>query len=227
VSSRRPGDPPRLVAVGRLLALKNQVTILRALAAARNGDIHLTLVGKGPTRAMLQREVQRLGIADRVTFTGEVSRDCAFQYMWQADGFISMSSGEGLPVAVLEAMACQCPVILSDIDPHRELAAEGAELVRLTGVHDVSQLASQLDQWASLSQIERWRWGAACRKCIEQSFTLPRFHQELDQLFAELVAGGSMPTVEADLLGRQPARGKEQGGLASDQFVSPPTHAAG
>ncbi len=56
----------------------------------------------------------------QVTFTGLLARERVFERMLAADLFISASRGEGLPVAVLEAMACGCPVLLSDIPGNQE-----------------------------------------------------------------------------------------------------------
>jgi len=56
------------------------------------------------------------------TFKGLISRDLAIEHMLEADIFISLSKGEGMPIAVLEAMYAGCYMILSKIPPHIEVA---------------------------------------------------------------------------------------------------------
>ena len=76
------------------------------------------------------RMLEALKRNDRVTMTGLIPRDEVFLRCASADVLVSTSHGEGLPVAVIEAMAAGCPVILSDIPPHRELM-DGEDFVPL------------------------------------------------------------------------------------------------
>ena len=58
----------------------------------------------------------------KIKFKGLVSRDLTIEHMLDADVCISLSKGEGLPIAVLEAMYSGCFMILSDIPPHKEVS---------------------------------------------------------------------------------------------------------
>ncbi len=119
----------RLVSVGRLEKVKDP---LDALAAFRRlddtrkpSDVRWrgVLSKPGSAAAIDARRGRRADRADRPG-----SRDDVFVRCAEADLFVSTSLGEGLPVAVIEAMATGCPAVLSDIPPHRELAA-GAEFI--------------------------------------------------------------------------------------------------
>ena len=109
--------------VGRLAVEKNVDVLLRACAIA---DVDLDICGDGPLRAQLEALARELGIADRVRFHGYINgldarrREAAFA--------ILISDFEGHPNAAVEALAAGTPMILSDIDTHRELAEESEAL---------------------------------------------------------------------------------------------------
>ncbi len=105
---------PHVVAAGRLDRQKGFDMLLDAFAGVRRAgvDARLTILGDGPDRDALQVQAARLAIADRVTFPGfEVN---PFAYFAAADLFVLSSRYEGLPNALLEALACGCPAVAFD-----------------------------------------------------------------------------------------------------------------
>lgn len=110
----------RLVYVGALNDTKNQVALLDALA---NTNIYAELIflGDGKNRESLMEYSQHLPSNCDISFKGRVSRDVAIEHMLEADVCISLSKGEGMPIAVLEAMYAGCFLILSSIPPHTEI----------------------------------------------------------------------------------------------------------
>ncbi len=98
-----------LVAVGRLSPEKGPELLIQAIALCGRSQVHLTLVGDGPMRKQLEQQVDRLGLRERVTFTGFQSNP----YTWiaAADALVLSSRYEGFPNVVLEALACRKPVI--------------------------------------------------------------------------------------------------------------------
>ena len=66
--------------------------------------------------------VENIPDSIKIAFKGLVTRDLAIEHMLEADVYISLSKGEGLPIAVLEAMYAGCFMILSTIPPHREVS---------------------------------------------------------------------------------------------------------
>jgi glycosyltransferase involved in cell wall biosynthesis len=115
----------RLVMVGSLAQLyKGPDVALRALAACvRDGlDVALTIVGDGKFRRQLERQAARLGLKDRVVFRGQLPQSEAVQAeLDRSDLFIMPSRTEGLPRAMIEAMARGLPCIGSAIGGIPEL----------------------------------------------------------------------------------------------------------
>ena len=114
-----------LVYVGRLTFPKDVPTILRALAKVRASgkDVYLWVVGDGDLRAPAERLSAELGLTDAVTFWGEQAYTGDFYA--SADAFVLSSSTEGLPIALLEAMAAGLPVVISAIGAMPEVVNGG------------------------------------------------------------------------------------------------------
>jgi glycosyltransferase involved in cell wall biosynthesis len=108
VPRRRPGDGVRFVAAGRLTAQKGFDRLIEMLPALPDGS-HVTIFGEGPEQANLETQAVRLGMQNRVTFAGFESNP--WPYYAGADAFLLPSRWEGMPNAVLEALACGTPVI--------------------------------------------------------------------------------------------------------------------
>jgi glycosyltransferase involved in cell wall biosynthesis len=102
--------------VGRLNPVKDLGTLLDAFAtlpADGSFRARLYLVGDGPERAMLEARRDALGLADRVTFLG--ARSDVSEVLMAADAFVMCSKSEGLPMALLEAMAVGVPCIATAV----------------------------------------------------------------------------------------------------------------
>src|SRR5206468_1040278 len=98
-------------------------------------------------------------IRDRVTFTGELTWDQVPTYLAVGDVFVFPSKFEGMPNALLEAMAAALPVVVSDIPPHRELIQHGRTgfLARdpMEMAHQVTTLANHEDLRHSVGDAAR------------------------------------------------------------------------
>jgi glycosyltransferase involved in cell wall biosynthesis len=174
-----------LISVGSAHPHKNYGTILRALASARAQDVRLTIVCGPPAVDQLGKLARKLGVGQRVDLIGHASRDRVLQRLWLADAYVSMSRAEGMPVAVLEAMCCQCPVALSDIPAHREIRGPRADLIPLFETRDFQGLADAIDHWASTPSDLLHTWGVDCSQHVQWNFSqdwlLQQFTVVLDQ----------------------------------------------
>lgn len=127
--------------VGRLSIEKNHRLMLEAFAAthAARPDTHLVIVGDGYLAAELPVLTAELGIADAVTFTGQLSNPLPL--VARADCFVMSSLHEGQPMAIWEAMTLGRPVISTDLPGVRDMLAP--DLGTLVGT-DPAELAAAM-----------------------------------------------------------------------------------
>jgi len=104
---------PLLLSVGNLVDLKGHDLVIRA--TANLPGVQLIIVGAGPAGKKLRRLVAELGIAARVTFTGNVAHEELVHYYSAADALVLASEREGMPNVVLESLACATPVIATRV----------------------------------------------------------------------------------------------------------------
>lgn len=113
---------------GRLDEQKSPESLIRAmpLVSSEIPDAVAIICGKGPLRTVLEKMVIRYALQDKVFFLGYV------EYLWSlmkmSHVLVSPSLYEGCPNVVMEAMACGCPLVVSDVLEHRELLGEESAL---------------------------------------------------------------------------------------------------
>ena len=113
--------------VGRLVAVKDYPTLIRAFGMLRNSTgnaCHLVLVGDGPERERLHELARAENILDQVHFWGEC--DTVNKILPAFDIFVLPSLREGMSNTLLEAAACGVVTVASDIPPNREVVVEGS-----------------------------------------------------------------------------------------------------
>jgi glycosyltransferase involved in cell wall biosynthesis len=132
------------VYVGRLEAEKDLDTWLRAFERVhdRNPKSRAILVGDGSSRPALEARLETLGLADVVSFPGYIENP--YPYMKEADVFVLSSQFEGLPTVLIEALACECPVVATDCPGGTAEILGGGEVGRLVPVGDAEALASAI-----------------------------------------------------------------------------------
>lgn len=111
----------KFVCIGAFNKTKNQISLLNVLRE-NSFNFELIFLGEGPKRKELMNYSKNISNVSKIAFKGRVSRDTAIKHMLEADVSISVSKGEGLPIAVLESMYAGCFLILSDIPPHKEIS---------------------------------------------------------------------------------------------------------
>lgn len=142
----RPSQPPVILGVGRLATQKDFPTLLRAFARLRSRrPVRLVILGdgKGDRRARLAALAQQLEIADDVELPGWVENP--YPYMARSAAFVLSSAWEGLPGALIEAMACGCPVVSTDCPGGAAEILDGGAYGPLVPVGDDTALAAAVE----------------------------------------------------------------------------------
>jgi glycosyltransferase involved in cell wall biosynthesis len=119
-----------ILGVGRLNEQKNWPTLLQALERvfAQRPDARAVVLGEGPLQNVLQAQIETsAALRGRVSLPGYAA-DVAAWYR-RANVLVSLSHFEGTPNTVFEAMAALCPVVVSDIPEHREIAGPDSALL--------------------------------------------------------------------------------------------------
>ena len=112
--------PQWVVYVGRLEPVKNVRTLLRALElVVQNSKYKALICGEGSLQLELAEYVRQRGLEQSILVRGYLTR--LWSVLKRCAVFVSLSNSEGSPNAVLEAMACRCPIVVSDIPGHREI----------------------------------------------------------------------------------------------------------
>jgi glycosyltransferase involved in cell wall biosynthesis len=112
-------DETVITSVGNLIPLKGHDLVITALKKINRA--RLLLVGAGPEEKGLRAQAQKEGLASRVDFLGQLDQSKLTTVYSAADALVLASSNEGWPNVLLEAMACGCPVIATNIPGSREI----------------------------------------------------------------------------------------------------------
>ncbi len=144
----RAGEAPPgryLVSVGRLVPQKGHLDLLRAFAdVARRHDVHLWILGDGPQRRTLVDFARSVGLADRVHLPGY--RPNPYPVMVGAQALVSASRYEGLPLVLIEALACGVPVVATDCPSGPRDILDGGRYGLLVPVGMPGHLAGAIDR---------------------------------------------------------------------------------
>ena len=170
--------------VASLSPYKGQIQLLVALAVAKGKGtpLHVAFVGRDIAGGEIQRWAAELGVADRAHFLGH--REDVPAVLAGCDGLILTSPREGCSNAVLEAMSCGVPAVVS---------ANGAEELIEDGrngfVVPVGEYDTLLDRMSRLSADAglRGRIGEAARKTVLEKFTLRRMARDYENLWEEML----------------------------------------
>ncbi len=178
-----------VVSVGRLIGIKDPATVVAAFRRAARPDDQLVMVGDGELRESLELDVRMFPGVGGIFFTGLVPRDEVHETLHCADVFVSASTVEGLPVAVLEAMVCRCLVVLSDIPAHREIASR-TPFVQLVAPGDVAGFSRAIRRIADMRPAARLRAGEELRSCAVRHYSVRRMSVAYGQLYARSLPRG-------------------------------------
>ncbi|WP_309612137.1 glycosyltransferase [Sphingomonas sp.] len=148
-TSREPHAAPHILTLARMMPQKRLDRLLTAFAGSSRRDSRLTIVGDGPERPALQRLALKLGIIDRVDMPGFAAD--VLPFLARTSLFVLSSDYEGLPAAILEALAFNIRVVTTDcFDGARELL-DDADGCATVAREDVSALTRAIDDSLALT----------------------------------------------------------------------------
>lgn len=154
----KKGDP-QLLFVGKLYHHKNVVSLIRSIPRIKEKfpSVHLQIVGDGNEFNNLKKEIKQKNLENNVELVGRLSSDeLRFRYS-SCDVYLSASQKEAFPVPLLEAMACGKPLLLSNIEAHKEIVtASNAGLVFNDIVEIKDKLSKLYDNYHTFSTAARY-----------------------------------------------------------------------
>ncbi len=183
--SNRDWSSPHILSVGRVVYQKGFDLAMCALSQLKDLEWIWTIAGDGPQMATLKAMAEEYCVNGRIHFTGWLSSEQLKEQYSAANVFLFPSRHEGMPNAVLEAMASGLPVVATKIAGNEELVVDG-ETGRLVPTDDVESLRESL--WPLLVSAKmREQMGHAARQRVESSFSWNRVAEQYELILEKVM----------------------------------------
>jgi glycosyltransferase involved in cell wall biosynthesis len=188
-SPRPAGLPPDALVIGIVCALrpeKGLSTLVQAFAAVRGlgPNLKLAIVGSGEMRDPLEAEARKLGIWDDCVFA-PATKDVA-DWLRAIDIFVLPSLSEALSNSLMEAMACGCCAVASNVGGNPELVRDGVT-GRLFQPRDAMGLSEILRTLVEDAPLRR-RLAAAGEQRMRESFSIRKSADRMTGIYTSLIA---------------------------------------
>lgn len=169
-----------LVCVARLSPMKGLDVLLSSLHKLKNKGhaFKAIIVGDGPLKSQLAEMIETYGLTGSVFLEGFQKNVC--QYLQMADVFVLSSYREGLPLSVLEAMACGLPCIVTDVGGNSEAVTNGQDGI-IVSPGSIDKLSDAIEQLLSCKEI-RLHMAAAARRTACTRFDIRVRMREFEEL---------------------------------------------
>jgi glycosyltransferase involved in cell wall biosynthesis len=184
---RKQGD--YVLHVGRMEYGKGLFDLIRCAKYVCDERPHVSfvLVGNGPLLPSVRREAERMGIKNRIVFTGYLTGHRLIESYQNACVCVLPSYYEGLPTVILEAMACGIPVVATNIRAHADVISNGANgfLVPVRSPHDMAKTICMLLG----DEDSRRMVGKAARQAVEENYTWDKVSEKVVDCYERLLEG--------------------------------------
>ena len=182
------GEPLRLVYIGRLAPGKGLGETIEALALARGNGVaaRLVVAGNGPEEARLRAQVRALGLEAEVRFAGPTVGEDKALLLSRSDVLCLASHSEGLPYALLEAMAAGVVPVVTRVGGIPDVVDEGVHGA-FVPVADADAIARAIES-LSRDRAALARMSAACRRRIAGAYSIERVAGGFASLYSTLCA---------------------------------------
>jgi glycosyltransferase involved in cell wall biosynthesis len=168
----------KFVAIGRLAKQKNYPLMLRAFAAGAKAQDELSILGEGAERSRLEQLIKDLMLEQRVNLVGHV--DDVASWLAHSDVFCMSSDYEGVPAALLEALASGIPIIATDCSVSMRDLLDGGTFGRLIPTGNLAELAAAIAAETASQQPVEARQAMARHHTLEKSAELYLLHMQED-----------------------------------------------
>ncbi len=177
-----PGAGLRIALVSRLAPVKRVATFLEVCRALQNNDIEIAAViaGDGPLRQAIEEEIAASGLSKNVRVLGRITH--AQSLLAASDVAVLTSEKEGIPRALMEAMALGKPIVATDVLGTQELVVDG-ETGFLTPLGGVAAMADKISHLAGNAELRR-RLGQAGKERVEEQFNDLKIAEFLHDFYA-------------------------------------------
>lgn len=176
-----------VMTMAELIPRKNVSATINAFAAAENEDAVLLICGRGKELKKLRELSKELGIKDKVIFAGY--RTDILEICKIADIFLFTSYQEGLPVAIMQAMAAGLPIIASDIRGNRDLLAPDKDSKSedyLVPVDDIQGFTNKLN-YLLKKEKECEKLGEVNKANCRKYFDIELVHDRMTEIYEEML----------------------------------------
>ncbi len=180
--------PPDVIVIGTIAVFRAQKRLDRWLKLAKrlheqHPQTRFLLVGGGPEVKNLKQLAKELGLDEVVYFPGRL--EDVRPSLAAMDIYLMTSDFEGLPIALLEAMSMQLPVVATAVGGIPEVITSGAEGL-LSDKEDLDSLYMHLAQLVNFPELRK-EMGTAARHRMKEKFSIDRMVSELEAVYRELV----------------------------------------
>ncbi len=177
-------DMKRMVCVDRIIPIKNQKFIIGLLKYLP--DTHLTLVGMEDENYSIRQLAEKEGVTNRVEFTGLLPREDVYRVINKCGLYVTASKVEGLHLSVLEAMRVGAIPLISDIPPHREIAANCEKLFKPLPLDENIWIKTiqtyQNTEFGILKDLSN-----KLVHTTEKNFSLDKMHKQYDAIYEQII----------------------------------------
>jgi glycosyltransferase involved in cell wall biosynthesis len=182
------GIPEGAKVIGKVAVFRSQkrlwlwVELALRILKKRN-DVHFLLVGDGEWRARLEKQIEVSGKTQHFHLVG-VQKE-VIPYLNLMDIYLSSSEFEGLPIAMLEAMACEVPVVATRAGGIGEVIQHGVQGF-LSGIDDWEELEGYSLQLLEDDELHT-KMAKAAREQVEKYFSMKRMVADLERIYLEVI----------------------------------------
>jgi glycosyltransferase involved in cell wall biosynthesis len=175
----------KVIAIGRLAPQKGFDLLIEAFSQiVTETDARLFILGDGPEKNTLKKRVKALGMSERIYFMGFQKNP--YQFLSRADIFVLSSRYEGLPMVLLESLACGVPVIATDCESGPREILEGGRVGLLIPKEDTGALAGAMSEM--LKNREQRKKFAILGKRKAKEFSIEKIIKQYEGLIYEAAA---------------------------------------